>query len=82
MKYFIDQVLPDCWMGVIMAFRDGKIGKGVYTEALSLHDACCAVWEVDAAGSFNAWAPDQSRCLSVEETRNRVRDADGLPLPY
>lgn len=82
MRHFIDDVLPSCDEGVLLAFRDGMIPAGVYAEAERLHDACCPVWEVLVDGTFKTWAPNPARRLTVDQTRARIRDADRKLLPY
>lgn len=82
MAYFIDDILPGCDEGVLLAFRDGMIPAGVYKEAEKLHDACCPVWEVLPDGTFKTWAPNPARCLTVEETRARIRMPDGSRRAY
>lgn len=80
MAYFLEEILPQCDICVLLAFPDRKIGKGVYSEASQLHDGCCQVWEILPDGSFLAWTPDPTRQLSVEETRARIRLPDGKTL--
>jgi hypothetical protein len=82
MAYFLEDILPGCGECVVLAFLDGKIGKGVYAEAEQLHKAGCPVWEITILGGFIAWAPDPSRCLTLEETRERIRDEAGNTRPY
>jgi len=82
MKYFLEDVVPECEACVLLAFRDGKIGKGVYAEAETLYNAGCEVWEILPESLFNLWSPNPDRCLSVEQTRERIRNPDRSPKPY
>jgi hypothetical protein len=83
MAYFLEDILPKCDECVLLAFRDGMIGKGVYAEAEQLHAICCPVWEILPDGlTFKTWAPNPARRLSVEDTRERIRNPDRTPKPY
>jgi hypothetical protein len=82
MSYFFQEVLPGCDACVLLAFPDGKIGKGVYNEAEKLHEICGVVWEILPSGEFKTWAPNLLRCLMVSETRARIRYPDGTIKPY
>lgn len=83
MRYFLEDILPECEACALLAFPDGKIGKGVYTEAAQLHDEGRPVWEILPDGAVAPWTPDPTRQLTVEETRARVRLPDGKTLrPY
>lgn len=83
MRYFFEDILPRCGLCVLLAFSDGKIGKGVYGEAEQMHAAACPTWEILPDGAFLAWSPDPARMLTVEETRARIRLPDGKTIrPY
>lgn len=83
MLYFTEVVLPACGGGVFLPFRDGKLGAGIAKEALCLLDKDLPCWEIALKGAL-AVVMDLSkddfmedRVLSVEETRARLRDAEG-----
>lgn len=82
MAYFLEDILPKCDECVLLAFRDGKIGKGVYAEAEALHAIGNPVWEILSSGDFFTWAPNPSRCLTVDDTRARIRHLDRTTKPY
>lgn len=85
MGYFLRKVLPRCDAGVLLAFRDRMIGKGVFAEGLQLFVSWPyrPVWEIDLDGlPWTFWIPDSNRCLSVDETRARIRYPDGSIRPY
>lgn len=83
MNYFLNEVLPSCDSGVFLAFRDGKWGAGVWKEMQVLVSLGKAVFEVTCEERFLAADfQDESRVLSIEETRARIRDKDRHPLPY
>lgn len=83
MAYFLDDVLPTCQACVLLAFRDGLIGKGVYDEACLIHGKGGPVSEILPGGALLSWSPDPSRRLTVDETRARIRLPDGkTPRPY
>jgi hypothetical protein len=84
MRYFLDEVLPGCDGGIFLPFRDGKWGKGVFTEAEALFGRRCPIWMIDHRGLV--WSldglPDLSQVLTIEETRSRIRGPDRKPLPF
>ena len=83
MDYFLKEVLPSCHCGVFLPFRDGKLGQGVYKEALQLSESGKSVFEISVKEEFFTLdLTETSRVLSVEETRARIRDVDGNLLPY
>jgi hypothetical protein len=83
MQYFLEGILPQCDLCVLLAFPDRYIGKGVYAEAEQLHAGCNPVWEILPDGTFLTWAPNPARMLTVEATRARIRMPDGkTPRPY
>ena len=83
MGYFFEEILPTCKGGVFLPFRDLKFGKGVYGEAAGLFERKFPVWEISPDGLIlPIKALDASRCLTREETRERIRHADGSSKPY
>jgi hypothetical protein len=71
--YFIEEVLPEMYAGIFLAFEDGMWSKGVYTEAKAMHENGKPVYQID--WNRKIWILDKlepEKCLSVEETRKRV----------
>lgn len=82
MDYYTVEVLPHCDGGVFLAFRDGKFGAGVYLEAEFIANRGRPIWEIDVSGKILPLVLDESRKLSKEDTRARIRDAEKTPLPF
>lgn len=84
MDYYALEVLPACDGGVFLPFRDGAWGAGVFKEMEVIAGRGCPIWEIRWDGTLLTLdlAVARSRVLSVEETRARVRDAAGHPLPF
>ena len=83
MNYYFEEVLPYCDGGIFLPFRDGAWGAGVYGEARALSAQGCGIWQIDADGVIShASLLTHAHVLSVEETRARIRDAAGQPIPY
>ena len=83
MKYFTEMVLPECGMGVYLAFRDGTIPAGVAKEAEYFLDRGRPLWEI--IPSFDPVPRREipaDKVLSVQDTRARIRDGEGNTLPY
>jgi len=83
MGYFFEEVLPTCRAGVFLPFRDGLFGKGVFGEAAWLMVRGFPVWEISPHGvivPIRDFSP--SRCLSRDQTRERIRLPDGSSKPY
>lgn len=79
MGYFVDLV-KSCDAVVVLPFGDGKWGAGVYKEAeavLNLQNGKW-VWVIDPITYDIRFVPklNPKLCLSVEETRSRVRNPD------
>ncbi|MEK6857209.1 MAG: hypothetical protein AABX39_01330, partial [Nanoarchaeota archaeon] len=73
MKYFFEEVLPQMSMGVFLPFKDGLFGAGVYGEAEHLNKVLGKpVFEISLEGKISALTLNNSRMLSVEETRKRI----------
>lgn len=72
MLYFFEEVLPLMDAGVFLPFEDGMFGAGVYAEAKFLADNGKPIYEIDYDGGLSKLVLDESRKLSVEETRKRV----------
>jgi hypothetical protein len=82
MTYFLNDILPKCDACVLLAFRDGMIGKGVYAEAATSYLCGHQVWEIFPDGTVHYWRLWSSRCLSVEDTRAHIHHPDGTIKPY
>ena len=83
MDYFYLCVLPHCDAGIFMPFRDGNYGAGVYGEAKWMVENGRPIWEITHEGQIRKIENIQDiACLSVDETRKRIRDANQQPLPY
>lgn len=72
MKYLYDVVLPHMHAGVAMPFEDGQFGKGVYKEAAFLYALGTPVFELSPDLHIAEFVLDDARCLSIEETQERV----------
>lgn len=82
MPYFTE-LAAQCQGGIMLPFRDGKIGAGVFKEAVRLIQNDCPVWELTFDGKLSKVDTlDESRKLSVEETIERIRDKDGNTKEY
>ncbi len=73
MQYFFAEVLPYVDAGVFLAFFDGTYGAGVWKEALFLRDTGKPVYEIDRNGNITEFAFDDSKRLSVAETRAKLQ---------
>jgi len=82
MDYYTIEVLPSCHGGVFLPFRDGAWGAGVYKEAEAIAARGCPIWTITADGDVRATDLAKVRVLTVPETRERIRDAAGRPLPF
>lgn len=82
MEYYFQEVLPNCQGGVFLRFRDGKWGAGVYSEAKYFFDRGFPVWIITPRGKIKWCNLLTVEVLSVEETRERIRDAKGNRKPY
>ncbi len=83
MGYYLEKVVPGCARVVFLAFRDGRIGAGVYAEAEKVIAGGGTVFEIFPNGAIvERAALDPTRKLSVVETRPRLRKEDGSPKPY
>ncbi|MEK7545601.1 MAG: hypothetical protein AAB554_00820 [Patescibacteria group bacterium] len=83
MGYFFEVILPTCQGGVFLPFRDGMFGKGVFGEAEWLLTRKFPIWEISSIGVIlPIQRLDAARRLSRDETRARIRHADGTTKPY
>lgn len=82
MDYYTIEVLPSCDGGVFLPFRDGAWGAGVFREAEAIASRGCPVWTISPEGEVLAVDLSKVRVLSVADTRVRIRDAAGKPLPF
>ncbi len=76
MTYFFEEVLPEMNAGVFLAFDDGMFSSGVYEEAEFLVKKGLPVYEIDGDGGLTDLVLDESRKLSIEDTRKRVYKKD------
>lgn len=72
MDYFYEEVLPEMAAGVFHAFEDGKFGAGVFGEAEFLVSREKPIWEIKQDRTIHSLTLENSRELSVEDTRARV----------
>jgi len=72
MKYYFEKVLPTMDAGIFQPFADGKFGAGVFGEAKFLHERGKPIYEITLDGIVTDLQLDESKVLSVEETRERV----------
>ncbi|MEX0877370.1 MAG: hypothetical protein WDZ40_00725 [Candidatus Spechtbacterales bacterium] len=88
MLYFVDVVLPACDGGIFLPFRDSKWSAGVAKEAMYFLYKRLPAWQISLKGNLVVTMDllprdlAKDKVLSVEETRARLRDTDGNPLPY
>lgn len=89
MDYFYKEVLPYCQAGIFLPFRDGKWGAGVFGEAKFIEkarlplDCIWRIWRITTDGAITLIENIKSvPVLSIEETRQRIRDENGNPKPY
>lgn len=73
MGYFTDLV-KSCNEVVVLPFKDGKWGAGVYKEVEAVLDFDVRIWVIDPHTFVikGVHVLDPALCLSVEETRARV----------
>ncbi|MBT4322201.1 hypothetical protein HOD53_03380 [Candidatus Woesearchaeota archaeon] len=71
--YYFKDVLPNMDAGTFLPFEDDMLGAGVYGEAEFLADAGKPIYEISIGGVITRLELDESRRLSVEETRKRIR---------
>jgi hypothetical protein len=72
MDYFFEEVLPQMDGGIFLAFEDGKFGAGVFGEAGWLRDHQHPIFEIGRDKKIGELELDDSRKLSIDETRTRV----------
>ena len=83
MAYFMEKVLPSCACTVILAFRDGMWGAGVAKEGSFYLERGLPVWEIIPRGDIQKLEEfHEGSILTVDETRRRIRDEKGHPIPY
>ena len=74
MKYYYDVILPHMDAITYLAFRDKKIGAGVFHESEYLLNKGKPVWEIDRDYNLEKVnSLDYSRYLTPDETRARYR---------
>ncbi len=73
MNYFYDVLLPTCQGGVLLAFRDLRIGAGAFGETVWLRQRRFPTWEIFPDRAIIALSDlDGRRRLSIDETRARI----------
>lgn len=73
MIYFLELLsLPEFAAGVFLPFPDGKLGAGVWAEAEQLLKFGKQIFEITNGFQIKTLALDESRMLTVEETRRRL----------
>lgn len=83
MDYFYKKVLPDCHAGIFLPFRDDKWGAGVYGEAKRLAQLKRMIFKIDIHEKiYRISNLNMQSVLTIEETRLRLRDANGNIIPY
>ena len=82
MDYFFKEVLPACSIGVFLTFRDGRWGAGVYKEAPEMARDGRQIWRITPEGKISPARLEDITPLSIEETRERVRNPEGKRIPY
>lgn len=83
MPYFVS-LTDACHAIAVLPFGDGMWGAGVWSEAENILSRKGFVWVIDPVtldGVYLDKLPEEKR-LSVEDTRARIRNADGTPKPY
>lgn len=74
MNYYYDVILPHMDAGAYLAFKDKKIGAGVFHEAEFFINKEKSLWEIDWNHNIEKVDfLDYSRALSIEETRARYK---------
>lgn len=75
MFYFTETVVPRCQAGVILPFRDGRWGAGLYREACVLWGLSLPVYVIGMRGDIHGpvTARYVTQPLTVEETRQRLQ---------
>ena len=73
MDYYFKCVLPRMDAGVFLPFKDGMFGAGAYEEAETLDKNEKRIYEINLRGKIKEFILDESRRLSIEDTRKRYR---------
>jgi len=71
MQYYFKCVLPRMDAGVYMPFEDGMFGAGAYEEAEILDRNEKSIYEINLRGKIKELVLDESRRLSIDDTRKR-----------
>lgn len=84
MDYFMEVVLPAVAAGAFLPFRDGMVGAGIWKEADWFTERGLPLWEINVHSGtlFKVERIPDNRRLTVEETRERIRNPDGSRKPY
>ena len=73
MNYYFDIILPEMYAGIFLPFEDGMWGKGVFREALNLHNRKVPIWEINFDEKIHKISKlNYSKYLSIEETIRRT----------
>ena len=86
MDYFYEEVLPKCTTGVFLPFKDGRWAAGVFGEARWFQQQGLPVWRITESGEIvptdTLLVSSAGLVLTVKETRERIRDEQGMITPY
>ena len=79
MDYFLNLV-DSCDALIIYPFEDGYIGAGIVKEALRAIDSKKRVYYINPKDFSIEEVFKLSNCLTVEETRERLKNNDKMPI--
>lgn len=72
MNYYYKVVLPNCAAGIFLAFRDGKWGAGVFSEAQFISKLGRPIYEITARGMISTLNLTGIQPLTIGETIKRI----------
>jgi hypothetical protein len=73
MEYFFKEFIPKMSLGGFLSYRDGMFGAGVYAEAVQMYQERKPIYQIDYEGIIFEMNLDDSKRLSISETRARNR---------
>lgn len=73
MEYFFRKFIPAMSLGIFLPYQDGMFGAGVYDEAAQMHNEGKPIYQIDYEGRITGMQLDDSKRLSVPETKQRNR---------
>jgi len=82
MDYYTEEVLPRCDGGIFLPFRDGLWGAGVFAEARFFTERGLSIWEIFPNGIIASPDLNLVWSLTINETRQRIRNDEGTIIPY